>query len=186
MPKIVAKKEEWVKIGFLRFSQAGLAGINVEKMARQMKCNKSSFYWHFKTKKNFVDEVIRYWIALETDNIITATEAEPTAMGKFMRLIELTFAEDPYIDFNFYLKKLAQTRKDVLAIVCQVDDKRVAYVWDLFRGMGVPENLCATNAALFYKYLIGYHEVNKYQKRPAHYLQHVKADLEHFLNIKLT
>ena len=55
MPKIIAKKQDWINLGYKLFSEKGIAGIVVEKMASILNVNKSSFYWHFKTKKEFVN-----------------------------------------------------------------------------------------------------------------------------------
>ena len=54
MPKIIAKKEDWINLGYRLFAEQGVSGINVENMAKILKVNKSSFYWHFKTKKEFI------------------------------------------------------------------------------------------------------------------------------------
>ena len=44
MPKIIAKKEDWIKLGYRIFAEQGASGIIVEKMAKILKVNKSSFY----------------------------------------------------------------------------------------------------------------------------------------------
>lgn len=186
MPKIVALKEDWVKHGFEAFAEQGMAGINVEKIAASIGCNKSSFYWHFRSKKEFVDEVIRYWVKHDTEEIIAATEAGSSAKEKFLKLLELAFAEDGYVDFNFYLKRLARTRKDIADLVRDIDNKRMDYVRDLFVEMGMTKNEAAFRSSLLYKYLIGYHEMHKYEKRQPHYLDEVMADIQYFLRIQLS
>ena len=67
MPKIIAKKEDWITLGYQLFSEKGISGIVVEKMAQKLKVNKSSFYWHFKTKKDFFNEIISFWISADTN-----------------------------------------------------------------------------------------------------------------------
>ena len=51
MPKIIAKKQDWVDLGYRLFSEQGISGIVIEKMSEKLKVNKSSFYLYFKTKK---------------------------------------------------------------------------------------------------------------------------------------
>ena len=41
MPKIIAKKEDWILLGYKLFSEMGMNGIIVEKMALKLKVNKS-------------------------------------------------------------------------------------------------------------------------------------------------
>ena len=45
MPKIIAKKEDWIILGYKLFSEQGINGLVVEKMAQKLNVNKSSFYW---------------------------------------------------------------------------------------------------------------------------------------------
>ena len=70
MPKIVAQKKDWIELGYKLFSEQGISGVIIEKMSKKLKCNKSSFYWHFKTKKEFIEQLTEYWVDNETEQII--------------------------------------------------------------------------------------------------------------------
>jgi len=70
MPKIIATKKQWVKLGYRTFAQHGVKGIVIEKMAAKLKVNKSSFYWHFKTKQRFIDEIISHWVSVDTKRLL--------------------------------------------------------------------------------------------------------------------
>ena len=74
MPKIIATKEDWIKLGYKTFADQGVSGIVVEKMAKVLKVNKSSFYWYFKTKKEFIRQLIMFWKTQETDQISNLTK----------------------------------------------------------------------------------------------------------------
>ena len=97
MPKIIAKKEDWIILGYKLFSEKGINGIVVEKMALKLNVNKSSFYWHFKTKKDFLNEIISFWVSTDTNRIITTVESKPLGKEKFNGLIELAFKKEPYL-----------------------------------------------------------------------------------------
>ncbi|MEE9439081.1 MAG: TetR/AcrR family transcriptional regulator, partial [Saprospiraceae bacterium] len=99
MPKIVAQKKDWIKLGHTLFSEVGVSGIIIEKLSRKLKCNKSSFYWHFKTKKEFIDQIIALWIENETEQIIRLTNNEKSNSKKFKTLIELVYKKMPNQDF---------------------------------------------------------------------------------------
>lgn len=185
MPKTVAQKEDWISLGFKLFAETGIGGINVEKMATRLKCNKSSFYWHFTTKDEFVDEIIKFWIYRDTKAIIEATNKGKTPASKFRILIAEIFKEDPTIDFIFYLKRYGQKRKDVQALIDEIDTKRIQFVEDLFRDFGLSPEESKSKSALFYKYLIGYHEMNRYKKIDKNYIDLVIEDLLQFLPLNL-
>ena len=105
MPKIIAKKEDWIFLGYQLFSEKGMTGIVVEKMAAKLKVNKSSFYWHFKTKKDFLNEIIAFWISKDTNSIIREVESKPIGKQRFDKLLEISFKKEPYLDFIFFLKR---------------------------------------------------------------------------------
>ncbi len=182
MPKIIAKKEDWIVLGYQLFSKNGIAGIIVEKMAIKLKVNKSSFYWHFKTKTEFVNHIIEYWIGTDTDTIITSIENLTSAKEKFKKLVALSFKKDPYLDFMFFLKRYAQKHKDIQAIIDNIDMQRMHYTKQLIMQLGYTQDEAALKASLFYKHLIGYHEMIRYKKQSKNYTTEVKKELNQFIN----
>lgn len=182
MPKIVANRIDWIKLGHELFTQAGEKGIVIEQMAKRLECNKSSFYWHFKTKKAFIDAIVEYWIELDTNQIISAVSKEETAEAQFHQLIKLTFKKDPYQDFVFYLKRYAQSNAALNQLIDQIDQDRINFVADLLIKLGYTSKEAIAKAQLFYKYLIGYHEMIRYKKQSRQYVKEVRKELHHFID----
>jgi len=183
MPKIVAKKEDWVLLGYQLFSQKGEAGIVVEQMADQLKVNKSSFYWHFKTKKEFIHALVEYWIKTETGGVIEQTQQAKTVQEKLDQFLTIAFKNDPYLEFIFFLKRYAVKDKEMQQIIDEVDAQRLAFCSQLFQEMGYNKQEAEVKSTIFYNYLIGYHEMIKNKKQAKDYLVQVKDELKHFLNI---
>jgi len=181
MPKIIAKKQDWIVLGYKLFSEQGILGIVVEKMATKLKVNKSSFYWHFKTKKDFVNEIISFWVSVNTNEIISITENKKSGKEKFEKLIELSFKKEPYLDFIFFLKRYALKNKNVQSIVDKIDNQRIEYTKNIFIEMGFSSNEAEMKSNLFYKYLIGYHEMIRYKKQNRDYKTNVKKELNQFI-----
>lgn len=181
MPKIIATKKDWIILGYKLFAKSGSGGIIVEKMAFQLSVNKSSFYWHFKTKKEFINEIISYWIAADTRNIIDEVEAKITVEAKFEELVKIVFKKEPHLDFVFFLKRYARKDKKIQALLDQIDKQRLDYTKKLFMQMGISEKQALLKANLFYKYLIGYHEMIRYKKQSKNYVEDIRAELELFI-----
>jgi AcrR family transcriptional regulator len=51
-------KTIWIEAGYERFAQAGLAGLKVEALAKQVGVSKSSFYHHFADMELFVEQLL--------------------------------------------------------------------------------------------------------------------------------
>ncbi len=183
MPKIVASKQDWIKLGYKLFSETGVAGLNVDKMSRLLKCNKSSFYWHFKTKKDFVDKLIEFWINIDTTKIISEVNEQEFSKDKLLKLIKSAFKKDSNLDFIFYLKKYSRENKHVLKIVEQIDRERMTFVSNLLMEIGYSKQEATLKASIFYKYLIGYHEMIRYKKQKNDYLSEVLLELNQFITL---
>lgn len=179
MPKLVAGKNDWITLGFQLIAQEGMGGVVVEKMAKKLNCNKSSFYWHFKSKKEFIYTIVEHWVAIETEQIIATTNQEATANQKFETLIKIVFKKDPTLDFIFYLKRYGQKDKSIQNLIDNIDQQRIAYVTTLLEDLGNEKAVIKAN--LFYKYLIGYHEMIRYKKQTKNYIEEVKQELQQFI-----
>lgn len=182
MPKIIATKEDWVDLGYKLFSEKGISGIVIETMAEKLKVNKSSFYWHFKTKKEFIQQLIEFWINNETDRIIELTNSEKSALQKFETLIKLSYKKMPNQDFIFYLKRYAQKEEKIKNTIGKIDFERIKYVKKLLKDLGYSEQDATIKSSLFYKHLIGYHEMIRYETQSTDYLEEVRKELNQFIN----
>lgn len=183
MPKIVAQRIDWIELGYKLFSVQGISGIVIEKMAAKLGCNKSSFYWHFKTKKDFVDELIRFWIAKETEEIIQEVEKADTPQERLDSFLTIAFVNAPYLEFIFFLKRYAKNNEEVQEVIDQVDRRRLEFSARLFQDLGYSRQDALVKAGIFYKYLIGYHELIRNKEQDDNYLVQVKEELKHFLKL---
>ncbi|MDY7396117.1 TetR/AcrR family transcriptional regulator [Aureibaculum sp. 2210JD6-5] len=181
MPKIIAKKQDWINLGFKLFAENGISGVVVEKMASKLKVNKSSFYWHFKTKKDFLNEIISFWVSTETEQIIEVTDNVESGKEKFKLLIELAFKKEPHLDFIFFLKRYALKDKNIQTIIDDIDNQRIDYTKSILKEMGYSQKEAQLKSELFYKYLIGYHEMIRYKKQSKNYTTEVSKELNQFI-----
>lgn len=182
MPKIIAKKEDWTNLGYKLFSEQGVSGIIVEKMAKTLKINKSSFYWHFKTKKQFIEQLIMIWINNETIQIINLTSNIKTVLIKFNTFIALIYKQNSFLDFIFYLKKYAKEEKKIQKIIDKIDNERIEYANKLLQEMGYSKQEAKIKSTLLHKHFLGYHETIRYKKQSTDYQKEVKLELAQFIN----
>lgn len=181
MPKIITQKKDWIKLGYELFSEDGFSGIIIEKMSKKLVCNKSSFYWYFKTKKQFVEELTEYWVNKETEQIITLINNEKSASQKLKNLIAISYKKLPYLDFIFYLKRYALKEKKIKTTIDEIDHQRIIYVKTLLVELGYSNQVAEVKASVLYKHLIGYQEMIRYKQQNANYLQEVKKEINQFI-----
>ncbi len=183
MPKIVAERVAWIKLGFELFAKHGVSGIVVDKIAKKLSSNRSSFYWHFHSKDNFIDEILKYWIETDTNQIIEKTQKMRTVEEKFKVLIKEIFKSDPHIDFIFHLKRYAIRRKDIQKTIDEIDEQRIGFVISMLKDLQYSEKEALIRAKIFYKYLIGHHEMIKNKKQDKNYVEVVYHELKCFIDL---
>ncbi|HNP17128.1 MAG TPA: TetR/AcrR family transcriptional regulator [Fulvivirga sp.] len=182
MPKIVAQKIDWIKLGFKLFAKNGVSGIVIEQMSKQLNCNKSSFYWHFNTKKEFINQLANFWVENETKKIITLTSSEATGIDKLNKLIEVIYKKMPYSDFVLYLKRYAIKDKAISDIIDSVDRQRMDYVYGLLVEIGYSNSDAKIKSSLLYKHLIGCHEIMRYKELDDNYYINVKKEIHQIID----
>lgn len=60
---------DWLEAALQALAESGISAVAVEPLAKKMKVTKGSFYWHFKNRKNLLDEVLTYWENIELHHI---------------------------------------------------------------------------------------------------------------------
>ena len=181
MPKIIAKYEDWINLGYQLFSEQGIAGIVVEKMAKTLKVNKSSFYWHFKTKKEFINQLVMFWKEKETDRIISLTNNKKSGLEKFKALIPLIYKQDPFLDFVFYLKRYSRKEKEIQKVMDDIEKQRIDYACNLIQDMGYSKQEAKLKASSLHKHFIGYHEFIRYKEQSINYVEEVELEIKQFI-----
>ena len=150
-------------------------------MAIELKVNKSSFYWHFKTKKEFISQLIMFWKNKETDRIIDLTNDKNTGSEKIKALITLIYKQDPYLDFVFYLKRYAIKEKEIQKIIDNIDKQRIDYASNLIQEIGYSEQEAKIKASALHKHFVGYHEVIRYKEQSADYVKEVELEVKQII-----
>ncbi len=54
-------KNIWLKHTLGKIGDVGVAAIQIESLARELKVTKGSFYWHFKDRDSLLSETLKYW-----------------------------------------------------------------------------------------------------------------------------
>src|ERR1017187_2761901 len=54
-------RNDWLKAARLALLTGGVEAVRVEKLARNLRVTKGSFYWHFKGREELLDLLLREW-----------------------------------------------------------------------------------------------------------------------------
>lgn len=78
-------REPWIRQGYATFSQKGPEGLKVERLAKEVGKNKSSFYHHFADLECFTSILLEHHLA--QSEIIAAKEAVCNNLEEFIDVL---------------------------------------------------------------------------------------------------
>lgn len=165
MPKIVATELDWIKLGLQKFADGGIEALVVEQLAKLLGSSKTSFYWYFKNRAEFVKRIIAYWQEIATTSIIAHIEQHQALepVQKVRRLLSAMFSSVEGKDFVFHLRKLGNAEPDYAELLLQIERQRIGYMSSLLAECGYAAEQSVNTAELLYSYYLGWHERNKHR-----------------------
>ncbi|UII27368.1 TetR/AcrR family transcriptional regulator [Fulvivirga maritima] len=185
MPVIKAKKEDWLQLGLEKFSTQGNEGINVEQLADILNCNKSSFYWHFKTRKAFLKQVINYWVEHQ-DSVIQKLHMEHSREERFKNYLLFLFKSGSFKDLTFYLQKIAAEDKYFRKILKDYEKQNYEVAFILISDLGYSEEEAHNKTQLLLHFYRGWYEKYKYRTINRKMINEAIELVEGFVNIEVS
>lgn len=152
--------DDWIKASFRALSSGGVQAIRAEAIARDLKVSKGSFYWHFKDVPDLKAQMLEHWAAQATDAIIADVEANGgSGRAQLERLVEAA-TDDRNLVYGGVqaegaIREWARYDSTAAAVLKAVDQRRLAYVAELFAKCGFSAASGRSGANILYGALIG-------------------------------
>ncbi|WP_170110403.1 TetR/AcrR family transcriptional regulator [Flavilitoribacter nigricans] len=146
-------KEDWLDEGFKLLSEFAQNKLRIAFLCERLGVTRGSFYHHFDSIDNYVEELMRAWEKQNTLDAIAAAEAGISPMERMELLNRKVVQSNQKIEaairsWSFY--------QDVVKLhLTLVDDIRLEFLVRIFRDMGMEQSLAEKQAKLDYAVLIG-------------------------------
>lgn len=161
IPKIIVTEEQWIQKGMEQFAQSGAEGLVIEKMSNELACSKSSFYWYFNNRNEFVARVVKRWSDVTTYEVIQRSSAQEKAEDQITHMLTQMFSVTRKGDFLFYLRKLGRASQTYQAILETVEQLRINYAKELLIKTGMKPEVSEQKSIILYQYYLGWYERHK-------------------------
>jgi AcrR family transcriptional regulator len=152
--------EDWIKAGFRALCSGGAQAIRVERLARDLKVSKGSFYWHFADAQALQAAMLRHWQHVATEHVIADLDASGADGLTRLRCLA-DFVSSPASDSyggqatEPAIRDWARHDAATAAALARVDACRTAYLERLFADAGLADARLRQAVRLFYTLLIG-------------------------------
>lgn len=163
MPKIVATKEDWIEKGVAYFASGGAEALAIERMARELGCSKSSFYWYFGNREEFIESIVYDWAVRTTERVISQSVTEEPIDEQIKQALRALFADAGDDDFRLHLRKLGREVPPYATLLTALEAKQMDFIRSLLQERGESAAIARRKASVIYHFYLGWHERYKYE-----------------------
>jgi AcrR family transcriptional regulator len=161
-------REDWVAAARKVLEKRGIAEVKIDRLARQFKVTRGSFYFHFSSLKDLHDELLSEWRRANCAPFQAMVDREVTDGVQFFSDIVHTWVDEkpfsPKLDLA--IRDWARTSKEIARDVDAVDELRINLLVRSFLAIGYSEKESIVRARITYFHQIGQYALS-FKEDPA-------------------
>jgi AcrR family transcriptional regulator len=150
----------WADAALEVVSEAGVAAVGVEPLARRLGVTKGSFYWHFKTRDELLLAAAQRWEATGTHEVIERVERIDDPRERLVALFRAAFRHEPGSRIASAFAGLAD-HAAVGPVVRRVTSQRLTFIARCYRDLGLSTADSRRKAYLAYAAFLGLAELER-------------------------
>ncbi len=151
-------RSDWIEAAFKEIAKAGIEGVRVEVLAKNLGVTKGGFYRRFKDRAALVEAMLQSWssgriAAIEQQAILDGANARERLKSLIRLYSERMNTEGMAIELA--IRQWARLDNAAAEAVASVDAARLNNVGELYRATGLSTEEAEAQAFLFYCFVFG-------------------------------
>ena len=147
-------KDSWLNAALKALVSGGIDKVRVESLAKNLGVTKGSFYWHFKDREQFLDELLNFWVEQSTQTVI-ANPDYPTDSKARVKAVAEDIVRHDLGKMDPHIRSWTQYDKRRARVVAKIDKVRFEFLRDLFLVAGFSMSGSDLRAQSLYRYVLG-------------------------------
>ncbi len=146
-------RNQWLEKALDILAEKPSTKFRIDKLCADMGVTKGSFFWHFKSREDFLRSIVKYWGQWSTEQAINAVKnVEDDASARLLALMEYVTDND-IGRYDKLIRTWAYTDPVVAGLIRKIDNERLAFIRSLFSQIGFDGDELEMRALVF----AGYH-----------------------------
>ncbi|MDB5364206.1 MAG: TetR/AcrR family transcriptional regulator [Rhodospirillales bacterium] len=152
-------REDWLHAAKAALLKGGVDHVKVDRLARDIKMTRGSFYWHFTDRDDLLRALLDHWEATNTGPLLLAIEAaEKRGRDGFNEVTKVWIEEKEFSPaFDSAVRDWARKDAAVARAVRRIDEKRIAALTRLMNSFGFAPEEAVVRARVIYFHQVGYY-----------------------------
>lgn len=151
-------EDRWLAAAYDLLTEQGVEAVKIMPLAKQIGVSRSGFYWHFKTRSDLLEAMIRRWEDKNTGNLVAQCEAFAENICEAMfNLFDCWLSEDLFdARLDLAIRNWARNDPKLHGRVVQADRLRQEAISAMFRRFGYDERQAHVRAGTVMFTQVGY------------------------------
>jgi len=148
----------WVEAGFTELARAGVEGVRVEVLAKNLGVTKGGFYRRFADRAALLDAMLQHWREGRAASIAQQTRLDSQQPRERLKTVIQLYSErlnPEAMAIELAIRQWARSDENAASAVASVDAARLKHVAELYRATGLAAEEADAQAFLFYCFIFG-------------------------------
>jgi AcrR family transcriptional regulator len=151
-------REDWIASARKTLVDRGVDDVKVDRLAKQMRVTRGSFYWHFQHRKDLLDALLTDWEARNYFEIAQIRARWAKTAPDLTEVVASWLEADPtFPSFDVAVRAWARKSTDVAEAVERADTAWIALLQELFEKSGYDSDESLVRARITHFHQIGYY-----------------------------
>jgi AcrR family transcriptional regulator len=129
-------RSDWLQRSLDILAEEGEGKLRIDALTRKLGVTKGSFYWHFKNRSDFVQNLVEFWAIQFTENVGEKIASVETGPEDRLLALMLLITEQDLSRYTVAVMDWGQHEPLALKRIHEVMDFQMNFVRSLFREMG--------------------------------------------------
>jgi len=152
------KGDSWIEAGFAELARAGVEGVRVEVLAKNLGVTKGGFYRRFRDRAALLEAMLQTWGKGRIAAIERQTSLDGASARERLRALIALYSERMNTEgmaVELAIRQWARSDEAAATAVAGVDAARLQNVGQLYRATGLRDEEADAQAFLFYCFIFG-------------------------------
>jgi len=150
-------KDDWLEFSLQVLIDKGPEQLKIMSLCALKKVSKGSFYHHFKSRGEFIEQLMRYWYQKMTLDFITKANTESTPLARLEKLDQVISSHN--IEAELHIRAWALKEPSIAMHLANIDQQRQAYLADCYTELGMEHAQAQDIALMAYANFLGMQQI---------------------------
>ncbi|NKI33879.1 TetR/AcrR family transcriptional regulator [Wenzhouxiangella sp. XN79A] len=169
---------DWERAALDLIAEKGLSGLGVEPLARRLGITKGSFYWHFPTRDQLLEQALSRWERQDTESLARSLDSALPAAERLAEFVLRTSRQNRSHQIHAALCAASDDPR-VRPVLERVTQRRLDYLAKAFRELGLDPESARHRARLTYTSYVGYIQLQSRGMAPERGSDEFEAYVQH-------